>query len=313
MNTSIFPRDQIDTLVSTYALSRGYRYGFQGQEKDDEVKGAGNSYTAEFWQYDSRLARRWNIDPVVKHHESPYATFANNPVWFRDPNGADTTLDEKSRTIIKDITNASSPNFNEAFTKDFQRLVDDKTTVYSFKQWDKAKRSEGQILYGVASGAGIDAEGRNLISIEYSLEVSPSGHKLEALFEEFDHGLQYLDQRLGYLVPDESTPKGRGAAFGYDFYDEVDNKIARVKYIDAFKEGSSYKTQLFGLNSKIVKSNFARITVEKYVDMNYSFINKEEMNVFQALSKASDYSEQQLRDAYKNGAKWAEFLIGAGK
>jgi hypothetical protein len=34
--------------------SGDYRYGFNGQEKDDEIAGIGNSYTAEFWQYDSR-------------------------------------------------------------------------------------------------------------------------------------------------------------------------------------------------------------------------------------------------------------------
>jgi len=33
----------------------GYRYAFNGMEKDDEVKGSGNSYTTEFRQYDSRL------------------------------------------------------------------------------------------------------------------------------------------------------------------------------------------------------------------------------------------------------------------
>src|SRR5690554_185465 len=70
--------------------SDGYRYGFGGQEKDNEIAGNGNSYTAEFWQYDPRLGRRWNIDPVVKEHESPYAAFANNPIMFIDPNGADT-------------------------------------------------------------------------------------------------------------------------------------------------------------------------------------------------------------------------------
>lgn len=58
-------------------------------EKDDEIYGNGNSYTAEYWQYDSRLGRRSNVDPIVKHHESPYACFANNPIWFMDPNGAD--------------------------------------------------------------------------------------------------------------------------------------------------------------------------------------------------------------------------------
>lgn len=68
-----------------------YRYGFQGQEGDDEVAGQGNSLTAQFWQYDSRLGRRWNVDPVVKSHESPYAAFANNPILLIDPSGADTS------------------------------------------------------------------------------------------------------------------------------------------------------------------------------------------------------------------------------
>ena len=38
-----------------------YRYGFGGQEKDDEVSGSGNSYTAAFWQYDARLGRSWSV------------------------------------------------------------------------------------------------------------------------------------------------------------------------------------------------------------------------------------------------------------
>ena len=67
----------------------GYRFGFQNQEKDNEVKGEGNSYTAEFWQYSPRNGMRWNIDPVVKPFESSYASFGNNPIWRVDPNGDD--------------------------------------------------------------------------------------------------------------------------------------------------------------------------------------------------------------------------------
>ncbi|GEM_PF-3842633 len=67
--------------------SLAYRYGMNGQEKDDEIYGNGNSYSAEFWQYDARIGRRWNIDPVVKPWESRYATFSNNPILFVDPNG----------------------------------------------------------------------------------------------------------------------------------------------------------------------------------------------------------------------------------
>ena len=64
-----------------------YRYGFNGQEKDDEVAGNGNSYTATFWQYDSRLGRRWNLDPVISPYLSPYEVFINNPILYIDSNG----------------------------------------------------------------------------------------------------------------------------------------------------------------------------------------------------------------------------------
>ncbi|MGN6492806.1 MAG: RHS repeat-associated core domain-containing protein [Agriterribacter sp.] len=70
---------------------RRYRYGFNGQEADHEVQGEYNSYNAEFWQYDPRIGRRWNVDPILKPGESPYAAFSNNPIWNIDPDGADTT------------------------------------------------------------------------------------------------------------------------------------------------------------------------------------------------------------------------------
>lgn len=64
-----------------------YKYGFNGMEKDDEVKGSGNSYTTEFRQFDPRLARWLSLDPVLAVWESPYAGFRNNPVYFEDPSG----------------------------------------------------------------------------------------------------------------------------------------------------------------------------------------------------------------------------------
>ena len=75
----------------SFGDSVGYGFGFQGQMRDDDISGQGKLYTAEYWKYDSRLGRRWNVDPVIKYHESPYAAFGNNPVWFIDPNGADST------------------------------------------------------------------------------------------------------------------------------------------------------------------------------------------------------------------------------
>ena len=67
--------------------SSSYKYGFNGQEKDDEIDGSGNVNTAMFWEYDSRIGKRWNIDPVVKPYLSTYAVLSNNPIIMIDPSG----------------------------------------------------------------------------------------------------------------------------------------------------------------------------------------------------------------------------------
>ncbi|MEW4923140.1 LysM peptidoglycan-binding domain-containing protein [Algibacter sp. 2305UL17-15] len=59
----------------------GYRYGFQGQEKDDEVKGEGNSLNYKYRMHDPRVGRFFAVDPLFKQYEynSPYA-FSENRV-----------------------------------------------------------------------------------------------------------------------------------------------------------------------------------------------------------------------------------------
>ncbi|MFN0274433.1 MAG: polymorphic toxin type 23 domain-containing protein [Chitinophagales bacterium] len=67
--------------------SENYRYGFNGQEQDDEVYGNGNANTAMFWEYDPRLGRRWNVDPIDKPWLSKYHAFSNKPITNTDSNG----------------------------------------------------------------------------------------------------------------------------------------------------------------------------------------------------------------------------------
>src|SRR5690554_1618659 len=77
-----------DTIfVSGYEVDMAYRYGYNTQERVDEVSGKGNHYTAEFWEYSPRIGRRWNVDPVYKHHLSNYSVMSGNPISRIDPNG----------------------------------------------------------------------------------------------------------------------------------------------------------------------------------------------------------------------------------
>ncbi len=67
----------------------GYRFGFNTQEKDDEIYGKGNATSAEYWEYDTRLGRRWNVDPINKPWQSDYLCLSNSPISKVDFNGDD--------------------------------------------------------------------------------------------------------------------------------------------------------------------------------------------------------------------------------
>ena len=93
-----------DVTATLCAPVDGYRFGFNGQEKENELYGEGNGYTAEFWEYDSRLGRRWNVDPVDQVSISNYACFYNSPLRFSDKLGnkadsGDPDSQEKAKSL----------------------------------------------------------------------------------------------------------------------------------------------------------------------------------------------------------------------
>ena len=66
-----------------------YRYGFQGQEKDDEVKGKGNHLDFGNRCYDARIGRFLSTDRFEGKYadQSPYLFAANNPIVAVDVKG----------------------------------------------------------------------------------------------------------------------------------------------------------------------------------------------------------------------------------
>jgi predicted chitinase len=56
-----------------------YRFGFQAQEKDNEIYGKGNTYYFKFREHDARIGRFWSVDPLAAKypHYSPYQFSGN--------------------------------------------------------------------------------------------------------------------------------------------------------------------------------------------------------------------------------------------
>jgi RHS repeat-associated protein len=72
-----------------YNNTNQYRYGFNGKENDNEVKGEGNEQNYGMRIYDPRLGRFLSVDPVASEFawNTPYAFAEDDPINFIDFDG----------------------------------------------------------------------------------------------------------------------------------------------------------------------------------------------------------------------------------
>jgi RHS repeat-associated protein len=71
-----------------------YRYGFNGKEKDDEVKGEGNQQDYGMRIYDPRLGRFLSVDPIANSYPwyTPYQFAGNDVMRCIDLDGGEPTI-----------------------------------------------------------------------------------------------------------------------------------------------------------------------------------------------------------------------------
>ena len=102
-----------------------YRFGFQGQERDDEIKGIGNSYNYTYRMHDPRLGRFFSRDPLsTKYpHNSSYAFSENMVTHAIELEGLEAhvltdNLDEDGNVVSQSLTydmDATPLNFGQIY------------------------------------------------------------------------------------------------------------------------------------------------------------------------------------------------------
>jgi RHS repeat-associated protein len=98
-NTSVGMRSTSDyspfgvQLDERTSENEGYRYGFQGQERDDEVKGDGNSVNYKYRMHDPRVGRFFAVDPLSNEFpwNSSYAFSENTVIHLIELEGLETS------------------------------------------------------------------------------------------------------------------------------------------------------------------------------------------------------------------------------
>jgi RHS repeat-associated protein len=99
-----------------YSSGNLYRYGFNGKERDNEIKGEGNQYDYGFRIYDPRLGRFLSTDPLSAKYPwySPYQFAGNKPIQCVDLDGAEERIPYVQSEAFDKISN---PPFNENYIR----------------------------------------------------------------------------------------------------------------------------------------------------------------------------------------------------
>jgi RHS repeat-associated protein len=203
--------------AGSYDLSSDYRYGYNGKEKDDEIKGEANSLDYGARIYDPRVGRWMSTDPLESKYPSmsAYNYCLDNPISNIDPDGAEVYIlfnKTKGRMYMIDID-----HFQNGLPI---KVVSAKYYIHGGVRDDKGKLTHNQVLVldNVFSGGESDIEGnltRNLLEdkdqlpipngsydlLEY--EADDSWYKLDPIDES-----RYDDHHQGYENADGETRNG---------------------------------------------------------------------------------------------------------
>jgi len=108
-----------------------YRYGFNGKENDDDVKGVGDQQDYGLRIYDPRIGKFLSADPVAKNFpwNSPYSFAENRVIEGIDFDGLEVVLLNKTEDpiIYKVGTNDKSTGSINVYAHGNPRLMEDNT------------------------------------------------------------------------------------------------------------------------------------------------------------------------------------------
>ena len=96
------------TMEERTGSAEGYRFGFQGQETDDEVYGAENAVSFKYRVHDARIGRFLSIDPLEAKYpwNSPYAFSENRVIDSRELEGLERVPATNTSTAIDNTSTA---------------------------------------------------------------------------------------------------------------------------------------------------------------------------------------------------------------
>jgi RHS repeat-associated protein len=204
-----------------------YRYGFQGQEKDDEIRGGeGNSLNYTFRMHDPRVGRFFARDPLANKYPwyTPYSFSGNKPIQFVELEG----LEEGELKVHSETSKLATLTWNKVYTIVTQgdvaihsaNLIDTKAITQTFNSGDN-------IIYVKILPGSMDKNGKmkkvNLSSekqwlkgkawkLTISYNITSTGQSSPKTIEDANSAI-FQNPALYGVIMDESAPGGQKLTF----------------------------------------------------------------------------------------------------
>jgi RHS repeat-associated protein len=288
--------------------AKNYRYGYQGSEADDQVKGVGNIYSTYFRQLDPRLGRWLSIDPKATAWESPYVSMGNNPVVQNDPFG-DTVksasedgakayegyrkeINDRISQLRNDISKVTNQEDADKLNNSLQtyeginKELDDlesSTEVYRIRLGREIVNDSGPGTLGSISANASSLE------VDVNIKIHNNQTIMETLAHELKHANQFENFKLNF--------RGLGGGYTYDRTDEV----------EAYQRHSLFSSTTFDPLDMASAYNIpAVLTNVRQEDLIHQFENDKttaELNYSRGVRARPISSEKNMGDmpAYRQG------------
>ena len=163
-------------MPNRHANTGDYRYGFQGQEMDDEIKGEGNSLNYTFRMHDPRVGRFFATDPLEFKFPfySPYQFSSNTPIVAIELEGLESSdilneiekenqLEEEKLKRLKNPFKALIDNFFGSDNRDFNfpgiDVNDVESSQKEINKWMNKNELAGQQVEKSTEATEIFAKG----------------------------------------------------------------------------------------------------------------------------------------------------------
>jgi len=266
-----------------------YRYGFQNQEKDDEIKGAGNSVNYKYRMHDPRVGRFFAVDPLESKypHNSPYA-FSENVVincieleglekinhmvyskkekawkisWTETDNNLKENVNayhhfnsqgENSYTTVKPWKKSSGNSGTVYFPGNIKPTDENRTMMYHmFESTENAKKSQDQLMLDAKVSNSVAKDATYYGKFEGNYDGGDGGGIYSGLKNMYKaaDGLDEIGDNLGY-APTGVTQAGSLAFSGAA---DILRSIADYNTLDikSASMNTGIRIVTFGINEKI--------------------------------------------------------------